>query len=558
LAARDITVYAFHQPIEKIVTSGHGGNYPECALVSLVLTEIDPDTGKRIFYRHIDNDSPLEIKIQANSSAKSLYALSFIMDGSPLPFGTPSVDMSGDTPKWKGLFYGWGNCSASLPLDLDPSPGSIPTPETARHSLDLFTKATFSPVIVLTVYSWNYNPGAGSIQLQISAQQVGSSVKVENPNITVSLDMDNIDLVRQKVPAGQEATFHGDPGILIVKDGGKDFDGNDRTYNQIGQVICDIQRGRQVSGGGGTDWIQVAAADKYNNAYYNSPADAAVYNRVNKIVAKDMKDFGLAEEGVVYLNPYVEEIRFNKPLDSKFGFQHYHLRDGVISHEALHVYMKSAANGWIVENKEGDSLYVEGNGASKKYVIFSEDSRGRGFIKLSAQKKNYVEQYLNGESGDTIINKYYTSSFLEGLPADAAGALSTETEFEFLSQSAPKDLPIKATSVSNPELYAYKTVTGATDGSCFTISGLLQKPWTIEGIKTTFGDGDYYVRPVKFQTIGKKKREAITLARKNLSDLLKQGYGLYMGFRINYGFGLLDLDTPPEEFDAYYFGIGGR
>ncbi|MDD5596023.1 MAG: hypothetical protein PHY94_07280, partial [Candidatus Omnitrophica bacterium] len=142
---RDITVYAYHDPIEKIITSGHGGNYPECALVSLVLTEIDPVTGKRIFYRHIDNDTPLEIKIESTSSSEALYTLSFILDGAPLPFGSSSMDISTDPPKWKGLFYGYGNSTDWLPLELDPLPESIPTPETAKKKLDLFTKATFSP-----------------------------------------------------------------------------------------------------------------------------------------------------------------------------------------------------------------------------------------------------------------------------------------------------------------------------------------------------------------------------------------------------------------------------
>ncbi len=555
---RDITIYAYHDPIEKIITYGHGGNFPEAALISLVLTEIDPLTGKRIFYRYDQYDTPLEIKIESTSSSDALYTLSFILDGAPLSFSASSMDITVDPPKWKGLFYGYGNSTDWLPLELDPLPESIPTPETAKKQLNLFTKGAFSPLKVLTVYSWNYHQGASSIDLKISAKKDGSSVKVENPNITVSVDMDNFDFVRQKVPPGQEATFHGDPGLFIVKGGGKDFYGNDRTYNQIGQVISDIQQGNlQISGGGGLDWLQVAAADRYNKAYYDNPGDAAVFNRVNKIVAKDMKDNGLAEKGVVYLNPYLEEIRFNKPGGNSFGFYHYHLRDGIISHEALHVYMLSAANGWLVENKEGDSLRVEGNGVPKKHVIFSEDCRGRGFVKLAQQKKNYVEQYLNGEAGDNVVNKYYFSLFLEGLPAEATNALLTGNAVTFLSHSAPKDLPMQPTRVENPDLYAYKPVTGAPDGSCFIINGLLQKPWTIEGIKTKFSDGYYTVRPIKFETIGNKKNEAIALSRKQLSDLLKQGYGLYLGVDIFYGFGLMDLGTPPEEFDAYYFGIGG-
>jgi len=562
-AQRDITIYAYHDPIEKIITYGRGGNYPEAALVSLVLTEIDPLTGKRIFYRYDQYDTPLEIKIESTSSSDALYTLSFILDGAPLSFSASSMDISADPPKWKGLFYGYGNSTDWLPLELDPLPESIPTPETAKKQLNLFTKGAFSPLKVLTVYNWNYHSGASSIDLKISAKKEGSSVKVVNPNITVSIDMDNFDFVRQKVPQGQEATFHGDPGLFIVKGGGKDFFGNDRTYNQIGQVISDIQQGKsQVSGGGGPDWLQVAAIDTYNNAYYNAPSDATVFNRVNKIITKrlftdSMEDYGLAEKGVVYLNPYLDDMRFNKPAGNRFGFHHYHIRDGIISHEALHAYILSAVKGWLVENKESDSLCVEGNSVSKRHIIFSNDSWGRGFVKLSQQKKNYVEQYLNGEAGDNVVNKFFFSLFLEGLSADANNALLTGNAITFLSQSAPKDLPMQPTRVGNPQLYAYKPVTGAPDGSCFTLAGLLQKPWTIEGVKTKLSDGYYTVRPIKFETIGNKKNEAVGLSRKKLSELLKQGYGLYMGFDIFYGFGLVDFTSPPEEFDAYYFGIGG-
>ncbi|MDD4899156.1 MAG: hypothetical protein PHT31_05000 [Candidatus Omnitrophica bacterium] len=553
-AGRDITVYAFHQPIEKIITYGHGGNYPECALVSLVLTEIDPDTGKRIFYRHIDNDSPLEIKVEANSSSQSLYAVTSIMEGPPFPLGgITSVDMSSGTPQWKGLFYGWGNCSASLPLDLDPGPESIPTLETARHNVDIATKAAFSPVVIVAVYSWNYHLGAEGIQLNISAKQVGSSVKVENPNITVSLNMDNIDLVRQKIPAGQEATFMGDPGLFIVKDGGKDYYGNYRRYDQIGQVISDIQRGNlQVSRGGGPDWLQVAAADMANKYYYPNlyfPNEDQKYLSLVKKVFDCLHKIQVgahleneAKDGTIFLYTEDEGIRFNKPGKSGYGFYAFHERDTLIKHETFHLYQTEPGKGWVVEDKDVDDL------ALGDLIVISADTLSRGFITLSYKYKSYVKNYLEGKYGDMNPQSKQYSRFLENLSLSGVqGDILKNEKNSFISSIAPKDLP--ATSIamgSSPETYLYlgspyfleeKVSIGLTD----------KQPSVVK--KRNCRDG-YYDAWLPYFDVMKNNSEAHLKDLDRILQLSKQDYQLYLAFKKFY------LYSPPE-FDAEIFGLGG-
>jgi len=313
-----------------------------------------------------------------------------------------------------------------------------------------------NPFQVVAIKTWNYEDCFTDLPIDFESfvQDPATDLLIEPLGITLSsddtqiveLNIDKVDLVREEI----QRHIYLEDGSLedFVPEAGEHIDdkvdslgrfvvagiivdpmtGEGRTYDEIIEILVDIALGNtagfitgDLPSGGGEDWLQVAAAD-----IYNEDVDSEVFNCVWEIISgmhPSVPDaLGAISPEIpdkVYLDPFDIRMRFNLP-GGAYNFHCNKTRDSVVWHESLHSY--AFLPGRLVNDEEdgnhkmNDRLFVKQGGGQAPYLTFSYDDKSRGFLRPNPIWEGFniskVRAYLDGHHGDDYFFDSSFNSFL--------------------------------------------------------------------------------------------------------------------------------------------------
>jgi hypothetical protein len=411
------------------------------------------------------------------------------------------------------------------------------------------------------------------------------------------VNFDHVDLVREKlmdqngeitypVP-GEGENYTDDPGRFVVYLGENTLDsetGKGRGYGKIMEIMADVQKGRLASGpggGGGLDWLEVAAADIYNSS------SNSVYSCVWEINVEELDCDGRAHKYIVKLNPYSKNCRLNlRSLDGN-GFRSYHWRSLVIKHEALHCY--HLLPGRLVDDEEldcptapimfprltyrrPDDLFVcNQDGGANMDLRYSWDNASRGFLKPNRNgyhRRDYLSGWLNGYSGDKYRHEPMLATFIVRLDtlldkATLKKILTGENCSTKIPSPLPEHLPlpfgVRSGITADPylgyvRLFLYRFPWCDRPGRTRQIMNPFIKHRGSSIYTCRKGDGEFYYKQYWLEATGYSGTDGMEIYEKlQQKNRLSSGpsypaYGLYVMIVFNY-------PDVPYEFDASYYGI---
>ena len=400
---------------------------------------------------------------------------------------------------WQGFFYAYrdeeseGGCSlknlfGSPNINITNGHADQPhgyDPEGVLNKDLTFYLGGNNPSVV-AVKSWNYEPMERShMGIIITTTSSDYPVTIEgtksnSTTISVKLNIDNVRLIREnymdpstyivgypKLPIIKHPFK--DPGNFIMHLGAHTFDTaytpgypivapatlRYGDYRNIGNVLVDIETfkipANATMGNGARDWLEVAAADIYNNP--DNDEVKRVFDCVWEIKTHDRgfdDAIGLGGKFYVSLREDLAIMRFNTSSFNSYGFAYRTTRDNVAYHESLHSYMQLP--GFGISDWDKDRLYIGGyfyDGESMRCpnIVFSEDSKARGF-----QKKNPLggtsiyEQWQEPLGGDRHYNRNYEGAYFMRIddkipdPIELFNPAIPHGLFE-ISSPMPPDLP---------------------------------------------------------------------------------------------------------------------
>jgi len=396
-------VYAFYNPKQSIVFPDNDMNYPEVAFVTLVAVKYNIYSGEYSLYDGEDGAIKLKMELKQMDTLKVHVPYSLINlthDGLlELSNINEALSLDGGKANWTKFFLALGDDDIEglkwaltwVSSLIKPSNGT----NAPQNDLDIsFDSIDIHPAVqVIAIKSWNYTSGVENLFLQLKNT---GDLKPEiclpggKRNIPIKLNIDNVNIVR-------EYPFAEDPLNFVVENT-VEADGfihiEDRLYSNIIKIMMEEARGNIVlTGGGGVDWLQVAAGDIINSDTDNS----VVFNCVHLISCK----FHPVARGHISpffpqelnMNPYHKDMRFNLKRKSAYGPTHYQTRVSCVYHECLHAYFESRH----IIDEDDDSLVVQDD-----YFKFCRDSiEERSFINQNKNIKDEVRSHKEGLGGDT-------------------------------------------------------------------------------------------------------------------------------------------------------------
>ena len=519
---------------------------------------------------------------------------------------------------WRGLYYALG-------FDDDQEGDSIESFKLALAETNIINgegaignelEIVFdkdNPFQVVAIKTWNYEDFLTNLPIEFESfvqnQETDLSVKPSGivssqDALTVELNIDGVDLVREEIQRhiyledGSLENFVPGPGehiddrldrtgrLVVAGIIVNWLTGEGRTYDEIIEILVDLALGNtahfitgDLPSGGGADWLQVAAADIYNQGlgsevfecvwevYSDMPPNSNEGLEWERIVKEPL---GVVLPDIpyrVYLNPFDEHMRFNKASEA-YDFHCNKTRDSVIWHESLHNY--TYLPGRLINdeedntNKINDCLFVKQGGGKTPYHTFSYDDKSRGFLTLHPTWEFFnmsrVKAYLHGYHGDVDsffalnddvgrfiirIDDKLTEDDLKRLFIDGKDIVPDP----FIDFGFPDDIPalpipnIDAIDirVSQEEIYLYM------EPGIDVMVGYLLTNRSGQNTRVESDYGHYDAHDQEIIKIESWARPDSYPTPRVCFELLKRGMAkLYVTFIIRYW-------DAPEEYDASYF-----
>ena len=566
-----VDVRAYYDSRKTVIDENYGDNYGECSFITIAAENEDG------LY---DGTDPVRIKIRVDIPTlidEGIYGINDVTDA--VSFKNPGEGGRNFlSSNWKGFYYALGE--AGIP-SAKAAMASVSSANGIEYSSDVTVMLYkgHNPAVIL-VKDWVWNTNQVDLPLKvIKLSDEGDRELYALNNFSIKTNVDNADLMREKIGLmgwkkipEPGANYTDNPGRFVI-------DGTVNPATQEGRPYCDIMSvlvdaesgtGPGLCVGGGTDWLQVAAADIFNHA----TRDTDVTNCVWYVAARDDGFLGHTSGVLPYsitLNPYRYVTRFNTEGGGGYGrFFITKNRDGTIYHESLHCYhLLPGAGVYDRENpneRYNDKLYVGSlAGAQNQYLRFSEDSGHIGFLERNrsySSSGQYIAGWLNGKDGDSELYRYskqthfynsiiFTEEEMRRIFIDGEEvSLRFETDIPWdLPDGSAKIVGFDKGNIS--DIYLYKP------GGLFTSSKekhIWQKgesPWiTIEkgypssysGVNGSYLYSKYYVR------IRGYNDHVLLPSIEDVAQDMANGWKLY----VVYGYG---YEANPYEYDTSKFEI---
>ena len=659
-------VYAFYDPNETIVLfndqnpasplyvpdaqepydgAGYRANYPEFAFITLVAVKKrldDSQVNEPKLSLYDGSNGPIRLKIKRkpvnrpnlqNPGVIPYQLVNLTQNGLQLSnIGGlnevfPVAELRNGIVNWKGLYIALGASGTPSLAGIESLKGALASTNTSDGTdapggeIEVSLGEANGPIAVIAVKVWNFkkeildfplvlenlSDHAGAIKVSKIIVNGVNAADNEPAEIDIRINADNVNLVRER------PSDNNDPGKFVVE-GTETLGGtSNRLYSNIIYIKTKEARNQLVlPGGGGVDWLQVAAADIYNNPPSNNASK--VFKWVKNIKAEHLairKGFGETIEplGVctnfgIALNPFREELRSNDPYTDTYNFRYLQVRDSVCFHESFHSYHDSSSkNNEEVKDTEfpdgaslyddgsvflydvyGDKLYVGSGNTRNELLKFSYDDRSRGFLNANKYEDVEIEKWLRGVSGDKkgwdyfhannkgiFITKIYDGRYSNNqinynLLEEIFGARPPAFD-ESIPTEIPGDLPPQAKGYPRViKVFIYKPPADPTDldsaGVMYNCGGDLKdivEIKTVDEPVITKSCGSYVAPAYRFFF---RKYECFNpsdtqrRAKKYMDLLINRGYELYVLYETqNIGTDYYPKGQPTYEYDASYFGI---
>jgi hypothetical protein len=566
-----IKIYAYQNDSETITRQNADLNYPELAFLTLVAVKEYPDGRKELYEGDGITISISPANVCLVGSLEVPHELSNLTEagGQFLVDYLARIQNNQDF-EWKGFYeavgYGGIDRLKGAVQGTDASNGN----PASNNDLSVLIGKDKNPVVI-GIRSWNYVQFIKTVDfvLSVTGQPTGEIVELDKSFINIGLNIDNVDFVREEIAYEQDYKnksieenrpgtgehWTKDPGAFVVRFKDKntvnETTRKGRRYEEIIEIMVDVQKNPslKLEPGGGVDWLQVAAVDIYNTG-------GKVFNCVWEVVCKDLGNNrpGMVEEPIgwpwrISLNPFFfEEIRFNLPQGSSFGFVAEKARDSAIRHEALHCYLDLP--GMYVDDEErlgvGDLCYIEHGGGENPHLRYSFDSKDKGYLLPNEEKADPVDKWLNGLTGDSVMHEPLIGHYMTRIDNRLK---PWELEAVFSGQGGPNRIPTDIPD-NLPFLYEVWVRDVYLKGPKETIR-LAARSWI--NITEQKEPNIYYTKGYQLNTkyyfeIKAYPNNTTWLEPGEILQFILGGYELYVLYMIYY----MDM---PYEYDASYFGV---
>ena len=516
-----------------------------------------------------------------------------------------ALNLDGDTVTWGGIFKaldtGNGQGIASMKRALEAT-NNCDGNNARRNSYQMLMGEGGSAITVLAFKDWNYHEKAKEIDfvfLNMVTYAGDLVAKVIPYKMKIKLNVDNYDFVRERPTRVPGA----DPGKFIPKGAETIANSSKRTYhdNIIWMKTEEANGNLEFQSGGGVDPSQVSAVYLCNSEDATNPD---VVRCAHRFIAKHLEPTAKDKKGgrglagqvwpkkpeIVYINPFSRWIRLNGHSVNSYGGYDKKARPCRDRHELTHSYHNFPGRG--VVDLDRDTLVPSAN-----YIRAAIDSRERGFVATNRQGDKRIGEIIEGYSGDNRDLKYQNWAWRGNFATRIDNVLSTDIGNNELHNvvfghginrdvptEIPRDLPsslmlkisydrrrskkpIYGTTISNPlftreveGVYLYhptKKKYGGMLGAGKKWVKIKLGPAKMEN----YAYGGYSPTPTyfnfePFRSVGNESRDAFR-------KITKEGYGLYVLYKIHYG--EKDRHYPrgfrkihPIEFDCDHFGYSGK
>ena len=561
-----VDVRAYYDTRETVIDENYGDNYGECSFITIVAED---ENGL------YDGTDPVRVKIRVGvpnlMMVEGLYGISDVTN--TVSFKNPGEGGRNFlSTNWKGFYYALGKAGiTSAKTAMESVSSAFGINRSSDVTVTLYKGR--NPAVIL-VKDWVWNKNQVDLPLKaIKLSDEGDRELYVLNNFSVKTNVNNMYLIREKIGVAaykkmpEPGTNYTEcPGKFVIHGTLNSDTSEGKTYRDMMGILVDAEseNGPWPDDGCGPDWIEVAAADIYNNA----TKDTDVTNCVWYVTARDIDAGGQVWSDLpfsVELNPYFLATRFNTDGGERNGSIHsIKYRDGAIYHEALHCYHmlpgRSVKDREIENARYCDMLYEYNN-----YLRFSEDSGDMGFLERNRSypsSGHYIDGWLSGKDGDSELYRYSKQTHLynriifteeeikEIFEDEKEVSLRFETDIPYgLPDGSAKIVGLDNGNIC--DIYLYKP------GGTFTSSKekhIWQKgesPWiTIEKGEPTYYDGvngsykhsKYYFR-IRGYNYHVRQPSIVDVAQD-----IAQGWKLY----VVYGY---EYKKPSYEYDASKFEI---
>lgn len=416
-----IYVYVFYNPKDTIILQNREANYPEVAFITVVAVAKDNSTNKFKLYK----DGSLSFKLHEYSKdylADIPYKIYNLTDDYNLELGdlenilfdefnTKVLDTDfdffhalNDANKLRSALNNMGAQYSDID-NFEAYMINLLQRNLSDRAVNIKVGGSSRAYCVLAVASWGVADASTSIVLDISRTPVDEHPRayiwgLKDGGVYIKGNVDNVNFFRENEPTLVQSGFFSSPGRFIISKVSTGTGAGVYAYDQIIEAKMREARGEipAITGGGGPDWLQLAAADICNNNLENEVLNTVWHIKTfpnNSIFFSNTGSVNLKEPLTVNLNSNESKLRYNSDgVRSTYGFTINKYRDEVIWHESLHAFENYYGTQIFTISDESrtdprlpiydvddDQLYVGDHitNAEHPYFHFEWDHKNRGW-----------------------------------------------------------------------------------------------------------------------------------------------------------------------------------